>query len=159
MSAQGVHRQFGEGGAWAPQVSTRARVENYHVQFARARRPHTPWPALARMLGVNELDLRRACGDLAAVPGVPEPEPAPPPAAAPKISKTLAILLAIREGGATLKALDAATGQPARKVGILIVKMKARGLLKGDGRLVSSWSVTEAGAHKLAAWEAEGRLK
>ncbi|HEY2178057.1 MAG TPA: hypothetical protein VGH15_05695 [Caulobacteraceae bacterium] len=72
----------------APRASGRRRIEKSDIEFAAARRPHVGWQALAKMLGVNEADLR-GCVERHAPPAIITPAP-PAPAAAAAATPVLA---------------------------------------------------------------------
>lgn len=68
--------------------SSRGEITDYHVRFARDRRPGVSWQNLARMLGVNAVDLERVVRvglnrpSLVALP----PQPSAPPMADPRLT-------------------------------------------------------------------------
>lgn len=96
-------RSLGLHSSLSGMSSSRGEITDYHVRFARDRRPGVSWQNLARMLGVNAVDLERVVRvglnrpSLTALP----PAPSAPPMADPRLtSLSYRLLRAIADSAA-----------------------------------------------------------
>lgn len=157
MSQAGVHRQSVEPGDWAPASAARRRIEVSDIAFAQARRPRASWQALANMLGVNALDLRRAVeGAEHAAPAVAEPAPLAPgrPAPArpviPRVgSLTAKVLLAVGAGAEKAADIAATFGCSPLMVSRMLY-------ILGRRRLVDAYRLTPLGREAVGVLTAKG---
>lgn len=142
MSVAGVMRQHGLGDGFSPEAGRRV-IEAYDVRFALARRPRVSWQTLGKMLGLNALDLQRACERSVVQPAAPKPVP-----------QSLLALVAIWRGATGHVGVAAAIGSTDSEAGVIIARLKARGFLTGNPR-ACGWRLTDAGAAKAAAVSAK----
>jgi hypothetical protein len=160
VSFDGVSRHYGVGGApsYLPSAGCRPTIERYHIDYAAQRRAiGWGWQAIATQLRVNELDLRVACGDPAAVEAkVAQParttaaaSAAPATAVPPDAPTSLRMLAAIADGAAAnRRALGDLFQLPLHVVTKVVAELKTDGLLTGDAR-AGTWCVTGRGYARI----------
>jgi hypothetical protein len=137
---------------WAPSASARRRVEPEDIAFARANRPRMGWQTIARIRGVNEIDLRRVVEGGAALVRKAAAPAVKAPAAKTEIkpgSASARVLLAIASGTRTLAAtaLEAEVREETARG--CLPKLKDAGLIGDRGD--EGWPLTAAGVQAVRA--------
>lgn len=129
-------------------ASARQKIDGEAVRFAEAQRAlGRGWQTVARMLGVNDLDLRRACGALkdgddALALGDP----------VRRLQLRDQVLAAIAGGADDRAAVAASLGLRLSSVSGAAGWLKTQGLIAGRYK---GWRVTPEGQARLAAAMAE----
>lgn len=147
MSVVGAQRYHGVGTpSYHPSESVRRKVSQADITFALERRPRLGWQTLSKMCGVNETDLRRACGALAESPPRPPVAPAKGRGHLTKIERMLDGLVRGLSGDDLAHAADCERGV----LPVMLSQAKARGWVIGSAR-EGGFTITVAGGAKLVA--------
>lgn len=145
MSVVGVHRQHGLGVSCLPQLAARRKITPADISYAMARRPRMGWQTLAKITGVNEIDLRRACGDL---PAEPLTASSPAVKAIGQMSKADQLLYWMSRGANRAEQSERLQ-IPKPTVSVMCSKARAAGLVTSLGS-GAGWELTVKGLQRLA---------